>query len=103
MTQLDIMPKEKSMADKVIELGIDIVEFKKDLFALNDKMIGKCTVTLDFSRKNLEKNVYPDLQRMKRKYGFNVPVGICGVDMPKLDKLLDNALFEKRLREKRKI
>jgi len=94
--------KEKSMADKIKELGFDVDEFKKDLFALNDKMIDKCTVTLDFSRKNLEKNVYPDLRKMKKKYGIDVPIGTCGVDMPRLDKKLDNELFYKKMKEKKR-
>jgi len=87
--------KELSMAEKVKKLGFNVDEFKKDLFALNDKMMNKCTVTLNFSRRNLEKNVYPELKRMKAKYGLDIPLSICGVDMPRLDKRLDNALYRK--------
>ena len=89
------MSKDMSMADKVKKLGFDVDEFKKDLFALNDKMIDKCTLTLDFSRKNLGKNVYPDLKKMKKKYGIDIPIGLCGVDMLRLDKRLDEALRKK--------
>ena len=85
-----------SMADKIKMLGLDVEQFKKDLFALDEKLMDKCTVTLNFSRKNLEKHIYPDLRKMKKKYGLDIPIGICGVDMPRLDRLLDLALIDRR-------
>lgn len=87
--------EELSMNDKVEKLGFNKEEFKKDLFALDDKMLDKCTITANFSKENLEKNVYPDLRKFKTKYGVDLPISICGVDLPKLDRKLDNMLWDK--------
>ena len=88
------MSSDKSMADKVKELCFGVEKFKKELFELNDKMVNTCTITMDFSAENLEKKVYPELRKMKERYGIDIPIGLCGVDMPRLDKRLDMRLEE---------
>ena len=85
------------MADKVKELGFDVEKFKKELFALNDKLVDKCTIALDFRSETIRKEIYPELKVMKEKYGIDIPLGFCGVDMPRLDSRLDTALLEKKI------
>ena len=91
------MGEELSMAQKVEKLGFNIEEFKKDMFDIDDKMTNKCLITLNYSGENLEKNIYPELRKFKEKYGINLPIGLCGVDLPRLDNRLNNLMREKGL------
>ena len=88
--------KEKSMADKVEELGFNLEEFKKDLFDIDEKMTNKCMITMDFSAQNLEENIYPELRKFKMKFGIDIPITMCGVNLPFLDVKLDNMLWDRR-------
>ena len=82
-----------SMADKVELLGFDAEEFKADIFKLDDKIIKNCTIPLNFS--NLEEHIYPELRRLKEKYGLDVPIGIVGLDVVRLEKVLDAELMNR--------
>jgi hypothetical protein len=86
----------ESMKDKVRNLGMKADEFEKDLFDLDDVMLNNCTATIDFSRDNLKSTIYPKLQQMKAKYGIDIPLGICGVDLGRLEGKLNNLEWDKR-------
>jgi hypothetical protein len=87
---------DKSMADKVKELGFDAESFKRDIFELDDIITNKCFTSQDYGRENLEKNVYPKLRELKKRYNIDIPLGMCGIDMPRLDSRLDSALEMKK-------
>lgn len=82
--------QELSMADKVKALGFDVEEFKKDMFEVDDAVTDNCTISLDYSKATIEQKVYPKLREFKAKYGIDIPIGLVGVDMPRLDRILDS-------------
>ena len=83
---------ELSMKDQVKMLGIDADRFQTDLFKLSDKMLDTCTLKLDYSSETLRKEIYPLLREMKSKYGIDIPIGLTGVDLPRLERRLDSML-----------
>ena len=85
---------ELSMADKVEMLGMDVKQFKEDVFALDDKIVKHCTLPLNF-KENLEKYIYPELRKLKEKYSMNIPIGLVGLDMVRLEKILDGELLNR--------
>jgi hypothetical protein len=79
---------EMSTAEKVEKLGFDRNEFWDDMSKIDD------LINFDYSEKNLEKNVFPYLRKLKAKYGFDIPIGLFGVDVIKLDERVDRRLRE---------
>ena len=90
---------EKSMADKVKELGINSDQFKKDIFELDDIITEKLTIPIDYSSENIRKEVYPKLRELKQKYGMDIPIGLVGVDLQRLERKLDFELENKKIRK----
>jgi hypothetical protein len=78
-----------SMKEKITALGMDEAEFQKDLWALNDRITDVCTTRMDFGGTTMREKVYPYLREMKDKYGFDIPIGMTGVDLPRLEAKLD--------------
>jgi hypothetical protein len=83
------------MADKVKELGFDPDEFKKDIFALNDLFVEKILIPMNYA--DVQKEIYPELRRLKEKYGIYIPLSITGIDIVRLDRKLDSALFDQKV------
>ena len=86
MTQLNTT--ELSMSDKVKLLGFNDVEFLKDILVIDDKL------SYDYSDKNLSENVYPYLRILKDKYGMDIPLSISGVDIIRLENVINSRITE---------
>jgi len=89
------MADELSMKQKVEKLGLNVVEFEKHLWDIDNAITDKCMINLNFSRENLEKEVYPKLREFKGKFGVDIPLGFCGIDLARLDNKLNNMLWDK--------
>ena len=79
---------ELSMADKVNLLGFNSDEFFKDILVIDDKL------SYDYSDKNLSENVYPYLRILKDKYGMDIPLSISGVDIIRLENVINSKIAE---------
>ena len=79
---------ELSMADKVELLGFNPDEFLKDILVIDDKL------SYDYSDKNLSENVYPYLRILKDKYGMDIPLSISGVDIIRLENVINSKIEE---------
>ena len=93
---------EKSIKDKVMDLGFDPTGFHNDIFDLDDQVLKHCTLRVDFSGETLEKYIYPTLRHLKSKYGVDIPISITGIDLPRLDATLDLRLREVEIQKQRR-
>jgi len=73
--------------EKIELLGFNGDDFWSDVCKVDDLL------AFDYSKDNLEKNVYPHLGVLKEKYGFNVPIDLFGVDVVRLGGVLTSALL----------
>jgi len=85
---------ELSCAAIVEQLGFDAKEFWNDMEQLDGLILNNCTLSMDFSSETIRGKVYPELKRLKEKYKIDVPIGIVGVDVVRLDNKLKNRLWE---------
>ena len=79
---------ELSMADKVKLLGFNSDKFIKDILVIDDKL------SYDYSDKNLSETVYPYLRILKDKYDMDIPLSISGVDIVKLENVINSKIVE---------
>jgi len=89
---------DMSSKEKVAELGLDADEFSKDLFEMDDEITGNL-LHKGYSSENIEKTVYPPLNKFKSKYKIDIPLGLFGVDVARLDNKLNSLVEEKRRKE----
>lgn len=89
---------EMSMREKVQELGYNPDEFQKDMMAVDNTVTNKLTIPVDFRKETIEKEVYPELRKFKGKYKLDMPIGMTGVDIKRLDTRLNQAVEDKRIK-----
>jgi len=98
---LALFPDSFSAYEKVKALGHDPEEFMKEIFEIDRKVTNECLLKFDYSRQTLREKIGPYLTKFKEKYGVFPYIGLCGIDVVRIDNEL-NYLVERKFRRLRK-